>query len=162
MKLDGDKCHLLVGGYKHESIWAKFGDARIWESNKQKLLGVHTDRALSFDEHVSNLCKKAGRKLSVLARFSSYMTLSHRRVLRNPSLKPSLATVHQFKCFMVEEYWTEKSIKKENLWNKIMSRIFPPRLINYNLRTQSDFLWNSVSNIKNGLNLIKFFASKFD
>ena len=29
MNLDGDKCHLLVGGYKHESIWAKFGDARI-------------------------------------------------------------------------------------------------------------------------------------
>ena len=29
MKLDEDKCHLLVGGYKHESIWAKFGDARI-------------------------------------------------------------------------------------------------------------------------------------
>ena len=30
MKLNEDKCHLLVGGYKHESIWAKIGDARIW------------------------------------------------------------------------------------------------------------------------------------
>ena len=58
-----DKCHLLVGGYKHESTWAKIGVARIWESNKQKLLGVHIDRTLSFDEHVSNLCKKAGRKV---------------------------------------------------------------------------------------------------
>ena len=55
MKLNEDKCHLLVGGYKHESIWAKIGDARIWESNKQKLLGVHIDRTLSFDEQVSNL-----------------------------------------------------------------------------------------------------------
>ena len=81
MKLNEDKCHLLVGGYKHESIWAKIGDARIWESNKQKLLGVHIDRTLCFDEHVSNLCKKAGRKLSVLARLSSYMTLTQRRVL---------------------------------------------------------------------------------
>ena len=53
------KSHLLVGGEKHESIWAKIGDVRIWESNKQKLLGVHIDRTLSFDEHVSNLCKKA-------------------------------------------------------------------------------------------------------
>ena len=43
--------------------------------------GVHIDRTLSFDEHVSNLCKKAGRKLSVLARLSSYMTLTQRRVL---------------------------------------------------------------------------------
>ena len=81
MKLNEDKCHLLVGGYKHESIWAKIGDARIWESNKQKLLGLHIDRTLSFDEHVSNLCKKAGRKLSVLARLSSYMALTQRRVL---------------------------------------------------------------------------------
>ena len=47
----------------------------------KKLLGVHIDRTLSFDEHVSNLCKKAGRKLSVLARFSSYTTLTQRTVL---------------------------------------------------------------------------------
>ena len=75
------KCHLLVGGHKHESIWAKIGDARIIVSNKQKLLGVHIDRTLSFDEHVSSLCKKAGRKLSVLARLSSYTTLKQRKVL---------------------------------------------------------------------------------
>ena len=60
MKLNEDKSHLLVGGYKHESIWAKISDARIWESNKQKVLGIHLERTLSFDEHVSNLRKKAG------------------------------------------------------------------------------------------------------
>ena len=49
MKLNKDKCNLLVGGYKHKSIWAKIGDARIWRSNKQKLLGVHIDKTLSFD-----------------------------------------------------------------------------------------------------------------
>ena len=27
MKLNEDKCHLLVGGYKHESIWAKIDDS---------------------------------------------------------------------------------------------------------------------------------------
>ena len=39
------------------------------------------DRTLSFDEHVSNLCQKTGRKLSVLARLSSFMTLTQRRAL---------------------------------------------------------------------------------
>ena len=34
--------------------WAKIGAAGIWESNKQKLLGVHIDRTLSFDKHVSS------------------------------------------------------------------------------------------------------------
>ena len=71
MLLNESKCHSRVGWYKHESIWAKIGDSRIWEPNKQKLLEVHIDRTLSFDDHVSNLCKNAGRKLSVLARLSS-------------------------------------------------------------------------------------------
>ena len=59
----------------------KIGDAKILESNKQKLLGLNIDRILSFDEHASNLYKKAGRKLFVLARLSIYMTLTKRRVL---------------------------------------------------------------------------------
>ena len=41
-----------------------------------------------------------------------------------------------------------------------MSSIFPPRLIKYNLRTQSDFFRNSVNSSKYGLNSIRFFASK--
>ena len=36
MKLNEDKCHLLVGGYKHESIWAKISDA----SHKLVQMGV--------------------------------------------------------------------------------------------------------------------------
>ena len=38
-------------------------------------------RTLFFNKHVSSLCKKAGRKLTVLARFSSYMTLTLKGVL---------------------------------------------------------------------------------
>ena len=46
MKLNEDKCHVIVGGQKHGSIWAKIGDGQIWESNKQKLLGVHIDKTI--------------------------------------------------------------------------------------------------------------------
>ena len=31
MKLNQDKCHLLMAGYKHETIWAKVKEAKIWE-----------------------------------------------------------------------------------------------------------------------------------
>ena len=81
----------------------------ICESIKQKLLGVHVDKTLSFDEHVSNLCKKAGRKLSVLARLSSYMTLTQRRVLMKSFIEAQFGYCPLFGCFMVE-YWIEKSI----------------------------------------------------
>ena len=49
MKLNQDKRHLLVSGYKHENISARIGEVQIWESSKQKLLGVVIFRDLSFD-----------------------------------------------------------------------------------------------------------------
>ena len=68
MKLNQDKCHLLISGFKYKNVWAKIGKTTIWESKKQKLLDVEIDRTLSFDEHIASLCRKAGKKLSVLAR----------------------------------------------------------------------------------------------
>ena len=81
MKLNQDKCLLLVSGHKHETVWAKIGETKIWEGNKQKLLAVVIDRNLNFDENVFYLCKKAGRKLSVLARLSNYMSFEKRKIL---------------------------------------------------------------------------------
>ena len=39
------------------------------------------DRNLNFNEHLSSLCKKAGNKLSVLAKLSNFMSFKQRRVL---------------------------------------------------------------------------------
>ena len=81
MKLTDDKYHLLISGHKYENAWARTGNAKIGESKTQKLLGVTIDRTLNFDEHVRPLCKKAGRKLSVLSRLSSYMNVKQKRTL---------------------------------------------------------------------------------
>ena len=87
MKLNKDKCHLLVSGYKHENVWAQTGDEKIWESNKQKLLDLKTDRNLHFNEYMSLLCKKACKKLSVFARLSNFMSIKQRRVLVKPFIE---------------------------------------------------------------------------
>ena len=63
-----NKCHLLVvlvSGYKHENIWERIGEVKTCESSKQKLLGIVIDRDLSFNEYVSSLRKKVGRKLFI-------------------------------------------------------------------------------------------------
>ena len=52
MKLNQDKCHLLVSGYKNENVWANIGNEKIWESNKQKLLGLDIDRNLNFNFNI--------------------------------------------------------------------------------------------------------------
>ena len=41
MKLNQDKCHLLVSGYKHEHIWVRIGEVKIWESLKQIIRGCN-------------------------------------------------------------------------------------------------------------------------
>ena len=81
VKLNTDKCHLIVSGYKHEHIWAKIGSDKIWESSDVKLLGVTIDKELKFDKHVSKICSKASRKLSVLARMSKLLSFEKRRVI---------------------------------------------------------------------------------
>ena len=58
MKINQDQCHLLVSGHKHESVWAKIGEMKIRESNKQKLLGVVIDRNLNFGEYVFDNVRK--------------------------------------------------------------------------------------------------------
>ena len=40
MKLNTDKCHLIISGNKHESFGADLGNDRIWESNYVKFLGI--------------------------------------------------------------------------------------------------------------------------
>ena len=68
MKMNASKCHLFVSVNKHEHMWVKIGDDQIWESRTVKLLGATIDNELKFDEYISNVCKKAQRKLSVLTR----------------------------------------------------------------------------------------------
>ena len=72
--------HLLVLRFKYENVWANIGKTKIWESKKQKLLGVEIDRTLSFDEHIASLCRKAGKKSS-LVRSSNFMCTNKKRVL---------------------------------------------------------------------------------
>ena len=81
MKINSDKCHLLVASHKFELISAKIGTDLIWESNSVKLLGITIDNHLKFDKHISLLCIKANRKLFALARISNYLTFHQKRTL---------------------------------------------------------------------------------
>ena len=81
MKLNEEKCHLLISEHKHELSWANIRRSKIWESEKQKLLGIVIDRNLRFDEYILSQWKKTGRKLNVLVRTCKFMTTERRRML---------------------------------------------------------------------------------
>ena len=65
MKLNANKFHLLISGNKNECMRAKLDQDTVWESNQVKFLRVEIDNNLRFDKHVSNICLKANRKLSL-------------------------------------------------------------------------------------------------
>ena len=55
----------------------------IKNKKSQRLLGINNDNKLTINEHVSNLCDKASRKINALARVFLYMPLTQRRTLMN-------------------------------------------------------------------------------
>ena len=59
MKPNGDKCHLLVTTEKSVSI--NIDGSNVTSKKKQKLLGIKFDSSLSFEGHITNLCKKASQ-----------------------------------------------------------------------------------------------------
>ena len=83
MKLNTDRCHLLISDNKNEQMWVKLDRDIVWESNDVKLLGITLDINLKFDKHVSNICSKVNRKLSAFTRVAKLLPFKKRRVLFN-------------------------------------------------------------------------------
>ena len=81
MKLNTDKCYLIVSSFKHEQIWANIGKDLIWESSNVKLLGITIDRDLKFDTHLLKLCSKASQILSAYSRMAKLFSFNKRRTL---------------------------------------------------------------------------------
>ena len=56
---------------------------QVTSENSVKLLGINIDNKLSFDEHVSSLCKKASKQLNVISRLQKYFEFKEEEVLIN-------------------------------------------------------------------------------
>ena len=52
----------------------KIKESAIESSSSEKLLGVTIDNKLSFDDHITTLCRKTSQKLHALSRVASYMS----------------------------------------------------------------------------------------
>ena len=107
MKLNEEKCELLVCGYRFEQLWIKVGDNKTWEKSLVKLLGVTIDNELKFDKYVAEICAKTNRKLSVQLRLSKFLCLDKRRTLFKSFIEA------QFKyCPLIWMFCSRSSNKK--------------------------------------------------
>ena len=112
MKANADKCNLLVAG--DTDVTAEVGEFDVKSSREEKLLGVKIDSKLSFENHVSSLCKKASQKLHALARVVNFMDLAKRK-----SLMKAFITSQFNYCPLI---WMFHSRQLNNRINKINER----------------------------------------
>ena len=53
--------------------------SKIYKNDPEKLFSLKFDKKLTFDDHISDICKKAGKKISALARVTRHMTWELRK-----------------------------------------------------------------------------------
>ena len=72
---------MLVSNKKKTKI--DTGEFSTENNKREKLLGVKIDNKLMFDCHISDMCKKANRKVNALARIAPLININKRRMLMN-------------------------------------------------------------------------------
>ena len=118
MKLNTDKCHLIVSCYKHEQVWTNVGKDLIWESNVVKLL-ITIDRDL---------------KLSALSRMAKLLSFSKRRTLFKAFVESHFKYCPLFGCSILDVRTTKLIRNIREPLELLKTTKFQP-LINYLLRT---------------------------
>ena len=61
MKPNPEKSHLLLSSKTQKKAY--FVGALVESRSTEKLLGIQTDSDLTFDEHISSVCNKVGKKI---------------------------------------------------------------------------------------------------
>ena len=79
-KLNADKCKLLVSNKEEDFSLDIAGDTVKCERSA-KLLGIKIDNQLTFNEHISRICKTVSLKLHALARVSYFTSQDKLRLL---------------------------------------------------------------------------------
>ena len=93
MKLNSDKCHLLVSGHHYEEMFVKIGNDIIWESKSVKLLGITIDKELKFDKHADKICSKQIENLVFSLRYEVSCLQEREELYLSPLSNHNLNTV---------------------------------------------------------------------
>ena len=118
MKLNKDKCKVLIAGNKCEHMWLDVGNNRMWESKSEKMLGILIDNSLKFDNYVAEICRKASRKFTALARLTNILPLGKMKILMASFF------ISQFSyCPLIWMFYNRKTNEKINKLHERSLRI---------------------------------------
>ena len=120
LKSNARKCNLITSSTSPVEI--QIENTKISSVKRVKLLGVHVDGRLDFDNHVNQICKKPSKKIHTLSRVCiisngvcKYMDQNKRRMLITAFI------ISQFSyCPLI---WMFHSRNTKNRVNKIHDRV---------------------------------------
>ena len=73
----------MVASNSPELLWIQVGEQIIWESEREKLLGVTMDKGLRFDKHVKIISDNASAKVTALSRLIRIVSTEKKKTLMN-------------------------------------------------------------------------------
>ena len=82
LKPNPDKWHLILSE-PGDRMKITIENEIITNSACEIILGINFDNKLTFNYHITKLCKKAGQKLHALARISKFMSNDQRKLIMN-------------------------------------------------------------------------------
>ncbi len=84
MKVNAEKFQAIIFGINNgNEVSFMIDNNDIMAQKEAKLLGVTFDNKLLFDTHISDICRKAGKQLSVLKRMSNVLNRDGKQLLYN-------------------------------------------------------------------------------
>ena len=83
MKVNPDKFNYIVFGKNDNVRSLNIKSIIIEPQNEVKILGLNLDNRLTFNNHVSKLCQKAGKQVQVLSRLSHILSKTNKMLLFN-------------------------------------------------------------------------------
>ena len=111
-----------------DSYALNINNQTISSENYVKLLAIEIDNTLSFDKHISTLCKKASNQLNAIGRIQKYMGFKEKEVLLN-----SFVLSNFYYCLLVWHFCSSKSLKKiEKIQERTLRILYNDSTSDYN------------------------------
>ena len=104
----------MVFGKTNENDAFTYHEIQLKKTTTKNLLGITIDAHLNFNEHLTNICKCASRKLNALSRVSSFLSYKHKKVVPNSFINGQFSY-----CRLI---WMFSSIRSYRKINKLYER----------------------------------------
>ena len=153
MKVNVDKFQMILfdkrGSNSDDFITSD--NCTITNQQSVKLLGVTFDYSLTFDVHITEICRKPGRKLNVLSRLSKSLDIESKLILLH-----SFVLSHFQYCSVVWHFCSKENMNKiENIQKQALRYVFNDYQSSYSeLRSKTSLPLLYVKRLQSILNIV--------